>query len=83
MKLYLLYEDRLGKIPTSIAKLHDFGRVQIITDGPDRSVVGTSMVLEGPEDVFIDWLKPFDHVWLGQGQPCEERFRVAHIKEPS
>jgi hypothetical protein len=82
MQLYLLYEERLGPIPENIEKMHDFGRVEIITKPSMGSVVGTSMILDGSQQAFVDWLGPFDHVWLGQGHPQEERFEVAHIKVP-
>ena len=84
MKLYMLYEDRLGTIPEAIKTVEDFGPLTILVevdDRPTHHVKGTSLVLEGPTQAFINWLRPFDHVWLGDGQPCEERFRVANIKE--
>lgn len=82
MQLYMLYEEtRLGPIPEGIKIVHDFGRVQIRTHGTDRHVVGTSLVLAGPPQIFVDWLKHVDGFWVGQGQPCEEQFRIAHIKE--
>lgn len=83
MQFYMLYEERFGPIPEDITTVHDFGRTQIIRDDRRPGAAGKSMVLEGPEDSFKKWLKPFDYFWVGQGNPIEERFRVVHIKDES
>ncbi len=79
MKVHLLLEGRLGPIPAGIQTLHRWNNVEIFVN-PSKFIDGDSVILEGSEESFVKWLKPFDHVWLGEGSPMLERFVVGHIK---
>jgi hypothetical protein len=82
MKLYMLYEDRLGPLPPEIKEVQCFDpALTVLTPGGRERLQGRSTLLEGPQEAFIRWLKPFDTVWVGAGQPYEEWFERMHIKE--
>ena len=73
----MLYEKRLGLIPEEIKETRCFDTNLLILPA---KISGRSVIMEGPEEAFIKWLKPFDGIWVGVGQPFEEKFQVAHIK---
>jgi len=39
------------------------------------------MILEDTRENFIKWLKPFDGIWIGTGDPQHESFQIMHIKD--
>ena len=42
---------------------------------------GSHMLIEGEVEAIKKWLVPFDGVWIGVGQPIEQRFEISHIAE--
>lgn len=85
MQMYMLYESRLGDLPDGITELICFDSDLMITnarrEGVGVVVRGRSVILEGSKQLFIDWLKPFDSVWVGKGQPNMEQFEICHIRD--
>lgn len=82
MQLYMLYENRLGPIPAEIRTIARYPNVCVIYNNGASYATGDSVVLDGPAEAFVRWLRPFDHFWKGVGQPFEERFEQAHIPIP-
>lgn len=76
MKVYMLHEARLGALPLEIKELRCFDSDLLILPAGVR---GRSVYLEGPKEIFVEWLSKFNGVWLGEGQPFEERFGIYHI----
>lgn len=82
MKVYMLHEDRLGALPPEIKELDCFDDHMTVVVGDDEErIEGRSVYLEGSKEAFVEWLGAFDHVWIGEGQPNEERFGIYHIEE--
>ncbi len=75
MKLVMLLESKMNPIPETIKTLENWGYVGI-TSGEE----GDHVYLEGSQEEFKKWLKPFDGVWVGVGTPQFQNFEVMHIK---
>ena len=82
MRLYMLYETRLGPIPTEIRIIICYPNTRISCNNGADYANGDTVVLDGPAEAFVRWLRPFDYFWKGIGQPFEERFEQAHIPIP-
>jgi len=80
MKLVLLLEDKLNPIPDTIKVLEDWGFVSVVNGWGKPLVSGSHVYLEGTEEAFKEWLRPFDSVCVGQGSPMLQNFSIMHIK---
>lgn len=66
--------------------LEDYGRVDIVvghdlnTKPPTGVVTGDHVILEGEPEDIITALRPFDDIWVGRGQPMEQRFELMELK---
>ena len=82
MQLHLLVTPSMGDVPNDVSVLADFGSVFLHVDGQNgASVGGKHVAVEAPRESLIAWLKRFDGVWVGVGQPAQQQFEVRHIKE--
>lgn len=77
MRLIMLVQSEHRPIPESI-RAQEFGTESIKTEGGDF-IIGASAFLEGPEEAFVEWLRPFDGVWVTDN-PAMGRWAVVHIK---
>ena len=81
----LLTKELKASLPESIKITFNFGEITVVfppaegeTDWLD--MVGDNAVLDGPDEDFIKWLKPFDGFALGVGgSPQFEKFEIRHI----
>lgn len=80
MQICLLVEVRFGPIPSGIKTEEDWGPISIVTSG-GGCLSGMHKLLSGEPEAFKDWLRPFDGVWVGEGNPMEQKFRAMHIKD--
>lgn len=78
MKLIMLLQEQHKPIPPEIES-QIFGRECILPE-EGEPIVGKSVYLSGPKEVFIDWLKNFDGIWISNN-PMMGAWRVVHIKE--
>ena len=93
MKLVMLLERRLKPVPENIQILQDWGHVDVHFDMKEQeeeckellkgmTFEGDHVYLEGTEEAFKNWLRPFKSVWIADGcSPMEQRFQVVHVKE--
>jgi hypothetical protein len=80
MKIVLLHEKRLGPIPTDIQVIENWGDVEIYSPAHVPAMIqGDHVYLEGSPDAFKAWLKPFDGVWVGEGIPQLQKFKIMHV----
>ncbi len=80
MTLHMLVEEKQKPIPPEITVKENWGPLTVVTDANGR-VYGEHMMLEGSAADFVEWLKPFDGVWVGEGSPTAQNFVVMHIKD--
>lgn len=85
MRAILLVEEKFGPVPPDIRVVQEFGDEMIVTDVEEKdgrrvpvTVHGVSMFLEGPEEAFVRWLKPFDGVWKSNN-PMMGKWHVVHV----
>jgi len=87
MKQHLLLTPEIKKaMPETIKELHNFGKIDVIfpaIDDKEEDLIlsGDNAILEGEQDEFINWLKSFDAVPVGDGVPQMEHFTIMHIKD--
>lgn len=79
MQIVLLVEERLLPIPASIKTVTDWDRISIQTN-TEGVIRGSHMLLEGSEEDFQAWLRPFDGVWVGVGAAQLQEFKVMHVR---
>jgi len=79
MKLHLLVTpDMINIIPETTKILF---KKEIEYTSEEELVKGENMILEDTRENFIKWLKPFDGIWIGTGDPQHESFQIMHIKD--
>lgn len=83
MRQMLLKTSNLGDIPADIKVLDNWGSVSVVDSNGGPLVAGDHVHLEGPCEAFINWLKPFDEVWITKRgtSPMEQVFEAVHIKD--
>ena len=88
MQQHLLVTDEMWRTkPESLEVVFDAGRIEVVfheKDNPDNiefEMFGRNMILEGDQQDFVDWLKPFDGIAVGNGVPQLEQFSIMHIKD--
>jgi len=76
MQISMLVEYYMKPMPTDITIVQNYGLETVFRkDKPSSS--GECMLLEGSKTAFINWLKPFNRIWIGNGLVG---FQVMHIK---
>lgn len=85
MELYLLVTSAMMPIPTGIEVVKDYGHECVIPDLPDvqealrTQVSGQSMHLSADPQKFVDWLRPYDGIYV-----CDNLMRsdwqIVHIR---
>lgn len=79
MVIHLLVQPNMEPLPSNITVVQNYWDISITTD--QGIIDGKHMVVEGTEDAIKNWLRPFDGVWLGVGQPIAQEFEVVHISD--
>ena len=91
MKLHMLLTPEIKSvIPPTCKIIMDFGRLQVAFPNDPNSLslhVSDEEIMEGLYCVVEDtteniaaWLKPFDGVPIGNGNPMLEKFSIMHVK---
>lgn len=83
MQICLLLTENIEPIPDTIKIEAEYGPVYVVDDKGKGLVSGSHMLLSGDKQAFIDWLVKYDAVWVGEGSPMLQKFKVMHIKENS
>lgn len=80
MQIILLVEPKHLPIPDSITVVKDYGEEAVIPypNIEVKPICGISMLLSGESQDFVNWLSPFDGVWLCD-QPLLGEWNVYHI----
>ena len=83
MRVALIAEEKMLPIPSSIKVLDNWENVLVVDDDGKHLADGDHVHLEGGQQSFIDWLKPFDAVWITKpGTPVmAQQFEAVHIAE--
>lgn len=90
MKQHLLVTDEMkATMPKELKVVFDAGRIGVVFHKKDSydtkdiefDMYGDNMILEGEQETFINWLKEFDGIAVGNGVPQLEQFEIMHIKE--
>jgi hypothetical protein len=79
MRIALLVEGKMHDIPDDVKVIANYGDVSIPAAQGGKQH-GDHMIVDGEPEAIKRWLRPYAEVWVGQGQPAEERFEVMHIK---
>lgn len=82
MTIHLLVSKEMKPVPDNIKVVEDYGEVSITSDVHEMYHTGDHMVVEGDEEAMRSWLGPFDGVWLGEGPPIFQQFKVMHVTNP-
>jgi hypothetical protein len=81
MQVCILLEDRLKPMPQNIEVIFDAGPLEIVINNDiNNRITGDHVILEGSEQAFKTWLKPFDGVYLGIGAMQAQQFQIYHVK---
>lgn len=82
MQLSMLKTPEIGEVPSSIKVIENWGHVDVVDSSGGAMVSGDHVHLEGPRDSFVEWLKPFDGIWITKPgtSPMEQMFTVVHVK---
>lgn len=66
-------------IPFGILILKDYGdcKVDDFYLGPSE---GRNLLLKGPPQTFVNWLKQFGQIWVSEDMNPDSGFMLAHIK---
>jgi hypothetical protein len=80
----LLTPELKMAMPKTIKVLANFGEISVVfpadNDSEGHMMEGDNAVVEGSEEDFIKWLKPFDGFAVGVGgSPQFEQFEIRHI----
>jgi len=79
MKLHLLLTQELIQTkPDSSKIIQDFGDL-VVRFGDEETYKGLHCFVEDEIQNLINWLKPFDKVIIGNGNPMSETFTIEHI----
>jgi hypothetical protein len=79
MQLHLLLTQEIYQTKPETCKIvADFGELKVIFT--DRIESGLHCFVEDNEENIINWLKPFNSVVVGSGNPMIEEFEIMHIK---
>jgi len=80
MQQHLLVTPEMRKtMPESLEIIFNAGNIYVCFEDI-IDMAGDNMILEGEQDDFVNWLKEFDGVPVGDGIPQLERFTIMHIK---
>ena len=71
-----------SEMPPQVSVVMDYGHCEVIPEGGsfDDAVSGTHRILEGPQEIFCQWLGRYEGVWVGKGTPISEQFSIMHSK---
>lgn len=79
MKYRILVTSSMRPIPSGILIEKDFGEMKL-NDIFRKGVVGSHLILSAKPEIFINWLKSFNEVWVSEDMNPLEPFSLAHIK---
>ncbi len=89
MNLLILVQDNMLPVPIDVIEIvQDYGTEVVVTGEDDQSTEemlentfrGNAMLLNGESEAFINWLKPFDGIWVCTN-PALGDWKVVHIKK--
>lgn len=81
----LLTEEIAATKPESAKIIFDFGKINVIfkaIEETDQDMVATGIhcVIEDETENIKNWLRPFDGVIIGDGNPQLQNFSIMHVK---
>lgn len=79
MKVAILVTPELVPIPDNIKVEMDFQDVSVFVEAKQEFVTGNHMVLEGDKLDFISWLGKYEGVWISEGIPQLQKFKIHHV----
>ena len=80
MDIVMLVQPQHQPIPEGITLIRNFGSEKLVIDGDLANCIdGDVMVLSGDTKSFVEWLTPFDSVWLNEN-PAIYDWQQYHIK---
>jgi len=83
MQICLLLTKNIEPIPDTIKIEAEYGPVYVVDNKGKGLTDGIHVCLSGEKQDFISWLGKYDGVWVGEGSPMLQKFKVMHIKENS
>lgn len=89
MRIHLLVTPEMEPVPDGIKIVQDFDVIEVMTatrlhtDDKENfqagKLTGRHLMIEGENEAVVEWLRPFDDVWLGIGEPAQQEFTVVHV----
>lgn len=88
MNQLILVQGNMHPVPNDIEVLQDYGMETVVAgelnQSPEEAMQntfrGNAMLLSGKPEAFINWLKPFNGIWICSN-PLIGDWEVVHIKK--
>lgn len=80
MQLSMLITSEISFPKENVKILNNFGTITIINPETKQLITGNHLLIESDEETIINWLKPYDSIWIGEGAPQLQQFSIMHIK---
>lgn len=83
----LLTEEIRPTMPETINVVADYGELKVVLpyENSKSNIIdfkrGSHVLLNGEENMFSDWLRPFDGILVGVGSPMMQQFEIMHVKK--
>ena len=83
MQLGLLLTADVPKPPADIKVLHNFGKIQVISDVGSETDFGDHVIVEGSVESIRLWLAPLRGIWKQKDGPAPQMqiFEIVHVKD--
>lgn len=78
MNMMILVTPEMEPIPKELVCKIFAENHKIVNEDGEVLATGKECYLTGEQQTFVDWLKPFDGVYLATGQ---DEWQVVHIKD--
>ena len=75
----LLTPEIQEKMPSTTKIVENYGKITCVFE--DFDLEGLHVVLEDSLENFKQWLKEFDGIAIGNGNPISQKFRIMHVKD--
>lgn len=74
----LLTPEIQEKMPSSARIVENYGKITCIFD--DFKLEGLHVIIKDSPENFKEWLKEFDGIAVGNGNPIMQEFTIMHVK---
>lgn len=82
MRLNILVTEAMIPLPANVECVQKYGKETIIQGSgvSAQFTTGIAMLVDADEKALVDWLKPFDGIWISNN-PSSGQWDVVHIQD--